>query len=244
MMPEQDSRLNFLTARERLLAELRNRVQNGELTERACARRLGLSQPHINNVLRGRRKLSPEIADRILNYFHSSLLDLFEERELQSYLNSLRMPEAAGDVDVLRNSIGPGQEWDTALESNLRYRSPLRLTASPEIFLARLRPDARMFSVVGGGDMALLDSSAAACLGESPSSLFVVVQGKETMLRWIRSGFAKLYLAHEQNLNRPADWRAMPTGEGERIHIVKARMLWLGEEKQLRRPKRGYSSIR
>src|SRR5258708_35878155 len=74
----------FRDAQERLLAQVRTRMRNGELTERVLARRLGVSQSHINNVLRGRRNLSHELADSILKFLHYALLDLHDDIELHS----------------------------------------------------------------------------------------------------------------------------------------------------------------
>ena len=56
----------FERMHERLLESLRRRLQNGEATERGLARRIGISQPHLHNVLKGAKNLSPRMADRIL----------------------------------------------------------------------------------------------------------------------------------------------------------------------------------
>jgi hypothetical protein len=66
----------FGDAQLKLLAYVRDRIHNGELTERGFARQIGISQPHAHNALKGVRTLSPEILDAILRYFHLSLLDL------------------------------------------------------------------------------------------------------------------------------------------------------------------------
>lgn len=68
--------MNFATLRCRLIAQINWRVQNGELTERRLARLIGVSQPHMHNVLKGVRILSPEMGDRILRNLQISLLDL------------------------------------------------------------------------------------------------------------------------------------------------------------------------
>ena len=49
----------FSDARSSLVAVLRARVRNGELTERGLARLVGVSQPHIHNVLKGRASVIP-----------------------------------------------------------------------------------------------------------------------------------------------------------------------------------------
>jgi hypothetical protein len=66
----------FEDAQLKLLAYVRDRIHNGELTERGFARQIGISQPHAHNALKGVRALSPEVLDAILRYFHLSLLDL------------------------------------------------------------------------------------------------------------------------------------------------------------------------
>ena len=60
--------MTFQDARLKLLAYVRNEVRNGELTERGFARRIGISQPHAHNVLKGVRTLSPEVFDLVLKY--------------------------------------------------------------------------------------------------------------------------------------------------------------------------------
>lgn len=56
----------FQTLRKSLILELQRRIQNGEFTERAMARYLGVSQPHVHNVLKGKRALTFELADHII----------------------------------------------------------------------------------------------------------------------------------------------------------------------------------
>lgn len=67
----------FETLQGRLLDCIKWRVRNGELTERRLAGLVGISQPHMHNILKGVRALSPETADRILKTLEMSVLDLF-----------------------------------------------------------------------------------------------------------------------------------------------------------------------
>jgi plasmid maintenance system antidote protein VapI len=64
---------------------LKNRVRSGEITERGLARQTGVSQPHIHHVLSGKRALSPELADQILQRLHMDLLDLLEPADLLAW---------------------------------------------------------------------------------------------------------------------------------------------------------------
>jgi plasmid maintenance system antidote protein VapI len=49
-----------------LLSELRGRLARGELTTVSLAQRTHFSQPHISNLLRGRRALTIESADALM----------------------------------------------------------------------------------------------------------------------------------------------------------------------------------
>jgi transcriptional regulator with XRE-family HTH domain len=66
---------------QRFVALLRNRVRNGELTERGLARMVGVSQPHIHNVLHGKRSFSVETTDDIMRQLRVDVLDLIEPSE-------------------------------------------------------------------------------------------------------------------------------------------------------------------
>ena len=86
--------MTFEEAQLRLLALVRDRIRNGELTERGFARLIGISQPHAHNVLKGVRNLSPEFLDAILKLLQLSLLDLATVDELDANVNK----RAAGRI--------------------------------------------------------------------------------------------------------------------------------------------------
>ena len=75
--------MSFSLLLERLRAELDRRTRGGEWTERGMARRLGVSQPHIHNVIKGIRKLSPDMADHILHVLQIPMGALFRTEELE-----------------------------------------------------------------------------------------------------------------------------------------------------------------
>jgi len=60
--------LTFQDAQLKLLVYVRRQIRNGDLTERGFARLIGISQPHVHNVLKGVRNLSPNIFDLALKY--------------------------------------------------------------------------------------------------------------------------------------------------------------------------------
>jgi transcriptional regulator with XRE-family HTH domain len=75
-------RVTFTLLMERLIQELQRRVRGGELTERGLARLLDASQPHIHNLLKGVRGMSPDLADHILERLNIPIESLFTEEEL------------------------------------------------------------------------------------------------------------------------------------------------------------------
>lgn len=79
----------FNGLQQHLLGAVRERIRNGELTERGLARVLGISQPHIHNILKGVRRLPLGIADNMLRKLDISLLDLMKRDEP-------RVPDADG----------------------------------------------------------------------------------------------------------------------------------------------------
>ena len=74
--------MDFREQQRRLIAHLRALVRSGEATERGLARLTGVSQPHMHNVLKGKRLLSLEMADRVLTQLHLDVLDLIKPEEL------------------------------------------------------------------------------------------------------------------------------------------------------------------
>lgn len=73
--------LGFHDLQFRLISFVVAKIRNGEFTERGLARMLGVSQPHLHNVLKGARPLKPEFADCLLEHFGIGVLDLIESQE-------------------------------------------------------------------------------------------------------------------------------------------------------------------
>ena len=75
--------MTFGDLNQRLIEELRQRIRSGAATERGLARQSGISQPHLHNVLKGKRKLSLSKADGVLHRLQIDLLNLIEPEELR-----------------------------------------------------------------------------------------------------------------------------------------------------------------
>lgn len=73
--------MDFQALERRFIEHLKQRIRSGELTERKLAKLAGISQPHVHNVLKGKRIFSMEMADTILHVLRLDLLDLIEAEE-------------------------------------------------------------------------------------------------------------------------------------------------------------------
>ena len=93
---------------QRLIDLARRRVRAGTLTERGLARLCGLSQPHVHNVLKNIRALSPRAADRLMRALGVTTPDLLWSLNDESSFGFRGIP-------ISRNRIGPGSDPSLAL---------------------------------------------------------------------------------------------------------------------------------
>jgi hypothetical protein len=96
--------LLFRTLHGRLIEHIKARVRNGEITERKLANITGISQPHVHNLLKGTRRLSPDSADCLLRNLHLSVVDLLEPLEVEQHAQS---SETKGNGQLPGISRGP-----------------------------------------------------------------------------------------------------------------------------------------
>ncbi|MBV9034526.1 MAG: helix-turn-helix transcriptional regulator [Acidobacteriaceae bacterium] len=92
----RDERAVFSTIQARLLDLITLKINSGEFTERGLARLVGVSQPQLHNVLKGKRRLQTELADRIMQKFDLGVLDLFHQTELREQLIAHPHPPIKG----------------------------------------------------------------------------------------------------------------------------------------------------
>ncbi len=93
-------KVTFQVLQLRLIAFVNARIQNGDFTERGLAKIIGISQPQIHNVLKGARKLRPELADRLIRKFEMSVLDLLEPGEIYEQVLSRGSIQVAKEPSI------------------------------------------------------------------------------------------------------------------------------------------------
>jgi plasmid maintenance system antidote protein VapI len=102
------SEIGFIFLQQCLLSEVLRRINNGEITERGLARVIGVSQPQMHHVLKGKRRLQVELADRLLEKFGIDLQTLLDDGRARLLHVDLK---AQGTIlEVTPGRKGPGRE--------------------------------------------------------------------------------------------------------------------------------------
>ena len=73
--------LGFEKLHGRLIALVLERIRSGELTERRLAHMTGISQPHVHNVLKGKRVFSSHTSDSVLCQLRMDVTDLLRPED-------------------------------------------------------------------------------------------------------------------------------------------------------------------
>ncbi len=217
---------------EIFLSNLRARVRNGEMTERRLARLIGVSQPHMHNVLKGVRTLTPQVSDRILMELKMSVLDLLDsywqrpQREVVREISS-----QYSEVRILDGRLGPEYPWPTKVGGAGRFRvtaPALEKTMAPVV--ARLGADPAMAPIFGADDWALLDQSVRARSAIDPEALYAVRWGRFGLLRRLKLDGDLLWLISQEDQHHPERWIDVSVAGGDVMQIVKARAVLLRPE--------------
>lgn len=202
----------FRELHQRLIDVARERVRAGEFTERGLARIAGLSQPHMHNVLKGIRLMSPDSADRLMRALGLSIPDPVWKG---SGTSIRKIP-----VPLLRSRIGPGIEADFSVFHGYEDFDETLLQGLVNPVAARLAPDLAMPRELAAGDLVLLDQNPALRARPGARSCWVVAGPTGLRVRYLRTSGGRLHVAGET--------RAL---KGRNIlEIVRARVVWLGRE--------------
>jgi len=207
--------MDFGDLQERLIGNLKHRVRSGETTERGLARFTGVSQPHLHNVLKGVRELTPATADRILSSLRISLLDLIGPAELGRYLQWRPAPDVPSrEIPVLSDTVGGGGAWPLQESAFERFNLPIEHFAGlQQPIAARLAFDPAMTGIFSGGELIILETASAIENYPDPQSLYVVQLDAGVNVRWVRMGNRRFYVLNAVNAQNPMQWRSFDWNE-------------------------------
>lgn len=193
------------------MRKLQTLVKQGTFTERRLGRTAGISQPHVHHILKGVRKLTPAAADSFIRALGLNITELLEDSELRAERS--RRAELAGETRelmVLASPIGPGARWPIPASPFERLRLPevaIQGLVSP--VAARLAADPRMRTQVRAGDMVILDTDESRRRAPDAGRLYALEWKGESLIRWVRRGWRRLYVAAEDTIDFPCLWESI-----------------------------------
>lgn len=199
----------------------RARVQAGGVSERRLARLAEISQPHLHNVLKGIRTLSPEATDRLMRALDVSIPEvIWSGGEIQA--SDIRA------IPLLRDRIGPG--YVASFETFRGYMPfPARLVATlVEPLAAWLATDLSLPAEFRAGDLVLLDQNTGERMASGLAGGRLVVENAGVRVRYVRRVRGTLEVAG--NLTGPGHWRRISLRGRDVLDIVRARIVWIGRE--------------
>ncbi len=227
--------LTFLSLLHRLLDHLRLRVRNGELTERSLARLTGISQPHVHNVLKGVRALSPELADVVLTTLRLSALDLIPRDEITDYLTrtSAHRQSRMQPVPVLSGLLGLHQPIPRKGTRHEVHTVPFHLTESAtDPLIASLAADPEMEPLFAARDLVLLDQSEVARALVQSEGYYVVRTADGPCIRALHLADDTLFLITEKNRTDSNSWPQFTLAGVNILDVVLARVIWLNRRRR------------
>ena len=214
---------------QRLVELARQRVRSGDVSERGLARKAGISQPHMHNVLKGIRTLSLDSADRLMRALEVTLPQV-----LWSGSGGTDAFEVSG-VPVLRDRIGPGSAASfDVFKGYMPF--PNGLVAGIEPLAAYLAADLALPFGLRAGDLVLLDLTRALRITPAVSTCWIVAENAGLRVRYVRRTRGGLEIASYPGLTGPRDWQPISL-QGRTIpDIVRARIVWIGREMEAYQP--------
>jgi hypothetical protein len=229
-MSRPPPQVSFESLFQRLLERLRFQIAAGSLTVRRLAGQIDVSQPHMQNVVSGKRALTVEMADRLLEFLRISPFDLATGAELGGALERVApTPEPIRYVPLLAGPLGPAHPFPE-LGGNAGW-IPLPAHCIGELrqpVFAELGADSELAKQFPGATCALLETSLAVRLQVRIDAWYAIRWSGGGWLRRLRYEPGRLVVLGQEGL-RPAigpDWIELQ-GSTADAHI-RGLVVWMG----------------
>lgn len=197
--------LSFETLFQRLLERLRFQIAAGSLTVRRLAGQIGISQPHMQNVVSGKRAMTVEMADRVLRFLRISPFELATGLELGGALERVApTPELVRYVPLLAGLLGPAHPFPE-LGGNAGW-VPLPAHSIGQLrqpVFAELGADSELKKDFPGATCALLETALSARLQVRIDAWYAIRWSGGGWLRRLRYEPGRLIVLGQEGL-RPA----------------------------------------
>jgi len=231
-MPTLAVPLTFAVLQNRLLRHVRERVANGELTERGLARMIGVSQPHMHNILKGVRALTSDIGDLLIAALGVSLLELAETEELGQALEARGGGQGTGrQVRLVQGQLSPFERFPDPGPADDWVRVP-------DVLVAAVRRPAIMAYVAdievehlfGGVANIILEMDEAARLAVRPECWYAIRWGGAGYVRRLRRNPGALVVLGQRSW-RPSNLPdRIPLGDLSALSVIRGRVEWCGPD--------------
>jgi hypothetical protein len=209
--------MDFRLLQTRLVSHVRERVRNGEISERGLARISGVSQPHIHNVLKGARLFSVNMADQILRRLRIDLMELMTAGE--------PLPEpgespACRMIDVLDGRIGREHPFPKAVGPERYPFAAAAVEGLESPVAARLAPDPLRAPIFSGGSVVLLDRSEDLRGNPGEESYFALDLPPGGTIGLVRRARRHLYLWSSE----AGAWKSLGVPNRDPLNVIRGRV--------------------
>jgi hypothetical protein len=215
--------MTFTTLDRRLLEHLRGLVSRGDMTETGLAERLGYSQPHLHNVLKGDRGLGRDLADRALEAFDFQVEDLLEQRQRDPRFREVR---------ILKGQIAAGQPFPLEVnwagtrvftaEFLSRYKDPLLVKVG--------KTETSMLPTIQPSDLLLLDQSIERRSTPKMTRIYAVSLEEGGTVKRCEIVGKELVVMPENMQQHGFSPRTIPLADRDILEIIRGEVVWIGRE--------------
>ncbi len=206
------------------------KMREAGMSERRLASIAGISQPHIHNVLKGRRILSPSAADQILRCLDLDLAALGGGPGRSTGGEEPACARAAFlEVPVLDGWLGPSLPLPTVASASERYPFPASFVAGLDRpAVARLAADPKLDGELREHDLVLLDHSPEVRRAPDRRAVYVVNRCGEGLVRRVCVERDDLLVLGAGGRRRADGYEVLPLHGAHILDVIRARVVWIG----------------
>lgn len=213
--------MTFAYMHQNLLKVVRQRVINGEITESHLARMVGVSQPHIHNVLKGVRMLSSELADSLLEQLRIGAEELLKQTGPVYALPFRPVPMLVGNVGMEM------MEWEPRKTSGFAHLPSEIVARAGKPLAARVGIDGLIRPRFEEGDLILIDQATTVQRILETDSICIVKTVSGPRLRYVRQSSGRAYLANEYSRGNPGEWEPWACSNSEILPCIGGSVVWM-----------------
>lgn len=214
--------MNFSDLQSELVKILRTKIRNGEISERRMAVEVGLSQPHIHNIMKGLRQISPSVADRLMSRYQIRLETSIHQNN--SELNKI------SHIYLTSSRIGEGSVTWHPERIMGTFSVPFAFLGGPGQYIAaRLGLDDAMAPFFLHDDIVVIDYAPCTHIDFPADSVFVVQTVRGVRLRHLKATGGQIWAAGSASRSEAGGWVALGPAVFP-LECIAGRVIWLSRQ--------------